>query len=587
MAEVTEWPQTLPRPEKSSGQLRYTTTFRRKALLLRMRSIGLGCWLVGGLLTSQAATHIWTGTGNSARWSNAANWQGNNPPQSGELGAVLVFPPDVSRLSSSNDLTGLAVAQLVFSGTNHALNGTNALILSADLGDSITASGGSNFVAMPLILQTTNSFRVATNASLALAGQLTGPGAFTLVGGGSLALMPAGGVDNTYQGTTRVLEGTLLLASGYTNIPIFGGKLYAVAAPGPVVVGDTNSVAPAVLRGMAMSPNTALTILGSGQYLVSGDLLAVGSLAGDGFVDCQDQSFIVGGNNRSTIFGGRINGSSDAGLQKVGTGTLALTGGDVGPVQLIIEEGTLTVDGSFPNSMAVVGSAMNGLAGGRLEGNGSLGTIFAEGPFSPGHDGPGRLTAAMVFMDLDSSLVVRLGGTNAGIDYDQVVAKETFELVDPSAALKVQMLPGFVGTVGNQYTIVRLDSTNAVEIPLVPQGNTNGFNGLGEGSVFTLTNGAAFRISYQGGDGNDVVLTQTALPVQPIMGGVSRLNGGEVQITGLGYMNAIYTIWANTELTATNWMTIGTVTANGSGVLQFADLSATNYPKRFYRLSWP
>jgi hypothetical protein len=171
---------------------------------------------------------------------------------------------------------------------------------------------------------------------------------------------------------------------------------------------------------------------------------------------------------------------------------------------------------------------MNGLTGGRLKGNGSLGTSFADGPFSPGHDGPGRLTAALVFLDLDNSLVVKLGGTNAGIDYDQLVAKETFELVDPSAALKVQMLPGFVGAVGNQYTIVRLDGTKAVGILLVPPGNTNGFNGLGEGSVLTLTNGAAFRISYQGGDGNDVVLPQ--IVARPILNPPSLLANGTVLI---------------------------------------------------------
>jgi hypothetical protein len=570
----------------SSGQLRNTATFRRRTLLRRLRSIGLGCWMVGGLLTSHAATHTWTGTGNSGFWSDAANWQGNSPPQSNESGAVLVFPPGAPRLSSSNDLAALAVNQLVFTGANYALNGTNALTLSSSVGGSITASGSSNRVALPLILQATNSFSVATNASLRLSGRLSGPGAFTLSGGGLLALAPVAGVDNAYLSTTRVLEGSLQLESSFQTDPAFGNRTYATAVPGALVVGDTNSVAPAILTGMAMSTNTDLTLLGSGQYLVNGDLLAFGSLSGDGFVDFQGQSFIVGGNNRSTTFAGRMNGRSDAGLQKVGTGTFTLTGGDVGPVQLGIGEGTLIVDGNFSNSTAVVGSALNGLTGGRLEGNGVLGMIFAGGPFSPGHNGPGKLTAIVVKMDLDSILTVELGGTNAGIDYDQLVTQQTFDLVDPSATLNVQMLPGFVGAVGNQYTIVRLDGTNAVGIPLVPLGNTNGFKGLGEGSVFTLANGAAFRISYQGGDGNDVVLTQIA--ARPILNSPSLLANGTVLISGAGSPRATYEVQATTNLADPSaWLLRGTTLAQADGSLSFIHTNALSAPQLYYRLHAP
>ena len=428
------------------------------------------------------------------------------------------------------------------------LTGTNALVLGLNLPGTIDTASGSNQVALPLVLTTTNSFQVATNASLSLFGQLSGPGAFTLSGGGLLALAPAAGVDNTYAGTTRVREGILQLESRFKTDPVFGSRAYATAVPGPLVVGEANSLAPAILTGMAMSTNTDLTLLGSGQYLVNGDLLGFGSLAGDGFVDCQRQSFNVGGNNRSTIFRGRMNGTSDIGLQKVGTGTLTLTGGDVGPVHLGIGEGLLIVDGGFSNSTAVVASAMNGLTGGRLEGNGTLGTIFAEGPLSPGQDGPGRLTATRVFLDLASSLVIKPGGTNAGIDCDQLVARDTFEMVDPSAALKVQMLPGFAGAVGNQYGVVRLDGTNSIGMPLVPAGNTNGFNGLGEGSTFTLTNGTAFRISYKGGDGNDVVLTQIA--AQPILRSPSLLAKDSMMISGVGSPGSSYEVQTNSDLSA-------------------------------------
>jgi hypothetical protein len=548
---------------------------------LLSKLIPASCAILTAVLTSSAATHTWTGGGKTAFWSDAANWDGSGPPQPGESGAGLVFPPGSLRLSSTNDLPGLAVAHLAFAGANYVLRGTNALILSPTAGDSIAASGNSNQVAIPLILQATNSFSVATNASLSLSGRLSGPGAFTLAGGGMLALAPAAGVDNNYLGTARVVEGTLQLQSGFRTDPVFSNRYYATAVPGALLVGDTNSNTPATLTGIAMSTNTALTLLGSGQYLVNEGLLSFDSLAGDGFVDFQGQSFIIGSNNLSTIFSGRMNGRSGAGLEKVGTGTLTLSGRDVGPVNLTVDEGILIVDGNFTNSRADVMGPVSGLvAGGRLEGTGALQMIFSDGPFSPGHDGPGQLTATMVIMDLGSILAVKLGGTNAGIDYDQLVAKQSFDFSDPGAALEVQMLPGFVGTVGNQYTIVRLDSTNAIGML---QGSTNGFNGLGEGSILRLTNGAAFRISYKGGDGNDLVLTQVA--ARPILDPPLLLDNATILLSGAGSPGATYEVQATSDLAdPSSWFLLGTTLAQADGSLRFVHTNALSTPHLNFRL---
>jgi autotransporter-associated beta strand protein len=550
--------------------------------------IAAGCAILTAVQTSGAATHTWTGGGTTAFWSEAANWNGSNPPQPGESGAGLIFPSGSLRLSSTNDLPGLAIAQLAFAGANYVLNGTNALILSPAVGDSITATGNSNQVAIPLILQATNSFSIATNASLSLSGQLSGPGAFTLSGSGLLVLAPAGGVDNTYQGTTRVPAGTLQLQSGYTNVPFFGGSVYAVAVPGDIIVGDTNSLAPASLTGLATSTNTGVTLLGLGQYLGQG---VIGSLAGDGTIDSKRLDLKVGGNNRSTAFSGQITnslGGAGALFLKAGTGTLTLTAGSGGSAELDVTGGTLVVDGNFTNSTADVFGPVSGLiAGGRLEGTGALQMIYAAGPFSPGHDDPGQLTATMVNMDLGSILAMKLGGTNAGIDYDQLVAKQSFGLIDPRAALEVQMLPGFVGAVGNRYTIVRLDSTNAIGMPQVPLGNTNGFNGLGEGSILSLTNGAAFRISYKGGDGNDIVLTQVA--ARPILNPPSVQADGNILLSGIGSPGANYDVQARTTLDApSGWLVLGTALAQTDGSLSFVHTNAElSSPQLYYRLHAP
>jgi hypothetical protein len=102
---------------------------------------------------------------------------------------------------------------------------------------------------------------------------------------------------------------------------------------------------------------------------------------------------------------------------------------------------------------------------------------------------------------------------------------------------------------------------------------TGTFSGLPEGATLTAANGAKFKISYHGGSNNDVVLTQISLPTQPQFTGITEL-GGSIQLNGTGYTNLTYTAWANTNLVTTNWIVIGTATANSSGQLQFTDTNA-------------
>jgi hypothetical protein len=311
-------------------------------------------------------------------------------------------------------------------------------------------------------------------------------------------------------------------------------------------------------------------LLGSGEYLVTGSFLGFGSLTGDGLVNLVEQGFQVGFDNLSTVFSGTLTNRFETGLYKVGSGSLTLSGRSIGNVPLGVLGGTLFVDGDF--------SASTVQNSGALQGTGQVGFFLVDGLVSPGHGGPGRLTGNTIAFDLASLLLAKLGGTNAGINYDQLVAKQSFEFTDRRSTLQVELLPGFVGNVGNQYTIVRNDGTDPI------LGN---FSGLPEGTVFKLPSGAAFRISYQGGDGNDVVLTQTGLPTQANFNGVVNLGEGVIQLNGLGEPNLTYTVLANTNLATTNWVNIGTAMANGLGTIQFTDFNATNYPMRFYRFSWP
>jgi hypothetical protein len=118
---------------------------------------------------------------------------------------------------------------------------------------------------------------------------------------------------------------------------------------------------------------------------------------------------------------------------------------------------------------------------------------------------------------------------------------------------------------------------------------TGTFVGAPEGTVFPSSDGKLFRITYQGGTGNDVVVTRHyTMPPGGTMTGVSRLPDGRMRIGGIGLPFESYHVLANTNLSTTNWITIGSVSSGDEfGTLEFLDNDAPNHPMRFYRLVLP
>ena len=113
------------------------------------------------------------------------------------------------------------------------------------------------------------------------------------------------------------------------------------------------------------------------------------------------------------------------------------------------------------------------------------------------------------------------------------------------------------------------------------------FAGLAQGAF--LTNGATiFRIAYNGGDGNDVILTTTLGAPASTLTSITDLPNAFKQLTGQGVSNLAYTVQAATNLaTPITWTLLGAATANSSGVYQFTDTNAPLFPRRFYRAVSP
>ncbi len=87
-----------------------------------------------------------------------------------------------------------------------------------------------------------------------------------------------------------------------------------------------------------------------------------------------------------------------------------------------------------------------------------------------------------------------------------------------------------------------------------------------------------------GGDGSDIGACEF-IPPAPSISIAAVTNS--IQLQGAGLSNLTYTIQANTNLSTTNWLVIGTSPADGSGLFSFTDTNAPTFSNRFYRARLP
>src|SRR5262249_8269645 len=146
-----------------------------------------------------------------------------------------------------------------------------------------------------------------------------------------------------------------------------------------------------------------------------------------------------------------ISGSPGAGLTKAGAGTLRLLGNNTYTGTTTVQAGRLVVDGSQGSSNVV-------LAGGTLDGVGTVGAIMASGgTLSPGGPQPtGVLTArGNVALASAATFGVRLNGTSAGSGYDQLNVTGTVNLnSDLGAGATLALSVGFASAMGDSFTIL-------------------------------------------------------------------------------------------------------------------------------------
>ncbi|MFM2280955.1 MAG: hypothetical protein RLZZ444_3186, partial [Pseudomonadota bacterium] len=198
-------------------------------------------------------------------------------------------------------------------------------------------------------------------------------------------------------------------------------------------------------------------------------------------------------------------------LGSAGSGTWTLTGTNTESQSWTASAGALIIDGTMATTDFTVAS------GATLGGSGTTGdvTVQAGGTIGPGNS-PGILSVGD--LSISGTFEVEIGGTTVGTQYDQIAVTGTVTL---SGTLDISFLNSFLPTVGDSFTIIDNDGSDAV---------SGTFSGLSDGSYFEI-GGSYFQIVYDGGDDNDVVITAVDDgPTESVNAGATVAEGGTVTV---------------------------------------------------------
>lgn len=209
-----------------------------------------------------------------------------------------------------------------------------------------------------------------------------------------------------------------------------------------------------------------------------------------------------------------INGSGA--VNKLGGGAMALSAANTYSGQTNVEEGTLLVEGSIAGTSVEVGS------GATLGGSGSISTavnVGDGGTLAPGAssglltvNGGQSFAAGSTFsVEIDDD---NAGGAVAGVDYDQLAVNGLVDIgaTSTGATLAITTAGSTAIAAGDAYVLLANDAAEAIDgrlTTLVVDGNIVAAAGVAEGTVVSTDfggSGLTARLTYLGGDGNDLAI---------------------------------------------------------------------------------
>jgi fibronectin-binding autotransporter adhesin len=287
------------------------------------------------------------------------------------------------------------------------------------------------------------------------------------------------------------------------------------------------------------------------------------------------------------IIPGDITGSGP--FYKLGAGTLILPGTYDYTSAVNIEAGALMVNGLVQSTamMEVTNNAT-------LNGIGIVsGPVTVDGTVAPGTNySVGTLTTGAEIWDAGGRMIFSLNNASNSAGWSllnitaglhivaNAVTPFTIKLESLTSSNTLGPIPGFNATTSNSWIIATTASgfTNFEASDFIV--DTTAFaNPIPGGSFRVATNGNSLVLNY----------TFTVVPPPLAFSGIQRLANGTFSLTLSGAEGTGFTIHASTNLALTPlsaWTVLGTGTI-GAGPTPFDDLTATNFPDRFYLISTP
>jgi hypothetical protein len=521
------------------------------ALMLAVSSVA---WLPAVTVKAVAIdlTCTWDAEGVDNKFTTVANWDDEtdctkaNMEDDAANNLKLVFPSSIADRDIIYDLAnGTKVHSITFTGTtdyaDYSIDGTNGIEL---LGNITSEYLSEHFFDIPVVVGANVSILSdAVNGYMIFSKAISGSGNIIALGiyvddastwTGSLTLN--GGiniinVDSTKNGFGTTVAGTTI--SGTAELHIMTDQARTIAEPLTFtgtddtaelftlnllesfdIVEDDASADPVVTFSGAITLSRSINVSG-----LKRDMKITGVLSGTGETikpfSGTDTSIEVASSNNTS---GTVNGIYKSQLKTT-----------------TIETDLNTIPGSalYNNKLVIKTPGKYGnisVSGGILGGNGTVKNItMSSGTVAPGLS-PGCL-ASNNLAYTGGTVEIEIKGTTKCTDYDQQTVTGTVALGTNVTTLKVVKLTGYTAKVNDTFTIIDNDSTDAV---------TGAFKDLAEGATFT-TDGVTYKITYKGGtDGNDVVLTVTALPGSPNTGTFKAQYTSAVVFGGLSIAAGVY-----------------------------------------------
>jgi len=407
----------------------------------------------------------------------------------GDGGGVTFFTDSSSAANATFTSNGGAVKGAVSGGTIFEMNSTagNATFINnagvpgsiqeamVQFGDA--SAGNGTFINNGALAKGAQGCQITFGGSNATASNAT----ITNNGG---AVEGAGGAATVFFDGTA--DNATLIANGGPG-KINGGEILFIGAP--------------------KGGQARVALFGNGELNIryhDPPGLTIGSIEGDGLITLGANELRVGSNHLDTAFSGFIRDGSEKGgsLTKIGSGKLVLqhrnhyTGGTT------VKNGRLIVNNAGGSG---TGSGPVHVEGGKLGGKGTIAGMVTMGTGSssgatlaPGYlHGSGSTGVLTILSQLtfnaDGTYQMQINSTNATAD--GVITNGL--IINPGAQFTFTDLGSSALPSGTVFTAINNTSANPI---------AGTFSNLPEAATF-ISNGNTFRASYQGGDGNDLILT--------------------------------------------------------------------------------